>query len=326
MLSKAEIVKIIQEFQLNRKEVVIMGFLLQKSKKQDPNLRFGVTKLPIMETGLTTPFLNILEDELKNMPSSLNQFKMFSEPEDTNTYRIIRKKTLPELAALLDALDLNSDVLPIESFSGVESKSKVYCLKIQTNSDYLILFANLDKIHASNDDIISAEIINGKLTLKLLDMIIFQKSIFAIYYPKAESLLMLNYVSTKLLLDFKTQFTAKCNNILEELIADDIISIPVENDQLLTNQHTNELAVRFYESGKLKPTAEHIQAWNLFYKNTPLEEVEQILLNPQAIPIVKNAKEFANFMYVADNDIVEGVTKRGEFALAISKKILNLKK
>ena len=326
LLSKIEIIKKIQEFQLNRDEISVTAFLLQKSKKQDPSQKFGISKLPMIEENLTTPFLDVLEDELKNMPTQANQFKMFSEPEDSNHHRIIRKKTLPELEGLLDTIALNADVLPIESFSAVESKSKVYCLKIQNNIDYLIVFANLDKIHRSNNEVIPAEISNNRLKLKTSDIILFQKSIFAIYYPKALSLLMLDYISTKNLLDFRTQFTAKCNVILEELSNNDIISIPGESSQLLTNQKINELAVRFYESGRLKPTKEHIEAWNEFYKNTPLEDVEQITLNTTKTPVINNSREFANFMYVADNDIMEGVTKRGEFALAISKKILKVKK
>lgn len=327
VLKKSEIIKIIRESTSNLTDVSVLLFLLQKSKSPDLSQKFKITHLPIIGEDLKRPFLNLFEDKIKKLPAVDKDFRMFSDPEDSNFHVIIKKEILPELKAMIETIEFNDGLSRIEKFSDILVKSNIYCMEITSKSGgRIIAFGNLDQIHISNDDLISVKIYKEHLELSDPDVLILQKEIFAIYYPKAECLLMINYDKTKKLLDFKTQFTDKCNDILTNLADNDIIDIPQDNrTKIFTNQKINELAVKYEDGGSFKPTKEHFKKWNDFCENTPLDAVSKIKLNDQGMPTITNSNELANFLYVSNNDIMQGVVRPGEYARVISRINLNKK-
>ena len=271
-------------------------------------------------------FDSIAKTALTEARNNYRKIKKFTDPENTDEYRTIKKTTLPELEGLLEEIDAQSDLSPVGDTREMKKTNNVYCFQFKTSEKRIFVFAKIDEYFVSeNKEKIVAEFKNKKLKKRNKEMIIFDKNVFAIYFKESETLLMIDYNSTKALLDFKNQFKNKCAKILTDEFQDTFVCNPDKLDAILNNSGTNELLLKMYSSDKIDKNKSHYKKWNEFYDKHPLDVVTKLNLNESDSPLIDSSKELAMALYVSNNDIMEGIAKPGEYALVFSKTILRKK-
>ena len=327
MIKDAEkIIDQVNDFLTHDYDPFVKVFLIRKTKYRDIFKKFNVNVVEI-EDSLKKDFKETMKEALQEINESSGKIKNFSDPEHTDGYRIIKKHLLPELGGMLNELEIQKDVQTITSFKNVENDSRVYCFQFKVDNQRIFAFADI--VHymlPEQQQYIMAEFSREhKLKKKTTETVVMSKDVFCIYFKDLDMLLTIDYPKTKSLLNFSEQFKNKCKKLItEDLI--DVISVEKDDmEKVLANQAYNELMIKMHDGNRIDKEKTHFKQWNEFYDNVPLEEVDKLILDSDGKPIIKKAIDLAQFLYVADNDIMEGVVRRGEFALVLSKKILKRK-
>ena len=300
-------------------------FFIYKSAHRSVSKKFHAHVAEI-DDEFKPDFDSIAETALIKAKDNYRKIKKFTDPENTDEYRTIKKTALPELEGLLEEIDKQSDLSPVVDTREMKKTNNVYCFQLKTSEKRIFVFAKIDgHFEYENKEKIVAEFKNKKLKKLEEEMIIFDKNVFTIYFKESETLLMIDYNSTKALLDFKNQFKNKCAKILTDELQDTFVCNPDKLDAILNNSRTNELFLKMYDSDKIDKNKSHYKKWNKFYDKHPLDVVTKLNLNESDSPLIDSSKELAMTLYVSNNDIMEGIVKPGEYALVFSKTILRKK-
>ena len=301
-------------------------FLIYKSNHQDVLKKFHAHVVEI-DDDFKLDFNSIITTTLNNINYNHNKIKRFSDPKNTNEYRTIKKKLLPELEGLLEELEMQKDLSPITSIKQMEKINNVYCFQFKTIDKRIFVFAKIDKyLVPENEQNIVGEFKDDKLKKRKEELVIFDKNVFCIYFEEIETLLMLNYSNSKQLLNFKRQFKEKCAKILTDNLKDVFVCDKDKLDSILNNNSTNELLLKMYDADVIDNDKSHYKKWNEFYDEHPLDKVEKLILNDENAPRINSSHDLGMALYVSNNDIMEGVVRPGEYALVFSKEILKMKK
>ena len=299
-------------------------FLVHKSKSQNIEKRFAISVVDVKDD-IKEKFDSVITERLNDVIQNYSDITSFADPKNSNKYTTIKKTLLPELEGLLTDLETQQDLQASESFDVLGDKD-VYCLQLKIEAQRLFVFANVGKNISTKKKYIIAKFKNGELQKINDDIGVFEKEIFCIYYVGMELLLILDYGKTKKLLAFNDQFKEKCANILSEDLSEMIEYDKKDLLDILANKQTNELMVRMQQNKIFDDThKDHFKTWNEFYDKYPLEGVEKLSLNAENKPRVKNATDIAMVLYVANNDLVQGIANPGGFARVIRKEILKVK-
>ena len=299
-------------------------FLIHKSKRPSIEKRFSASIVDVADD-IKEEFESVIIERLEDVIQNYNDITKFSDPKNPNKYTTIKKALLPELEGLLTELETQKGIPTSKSFDVLGDKD-VYCFQLKIKDQRLFIFANVGKNITTNKKYIIGKFKDGELQKIKDDLGVFEKEIFCIYYKRLESLLILDYGKTKTLLAFGDQFKEKCANILYEDLSEMIEYDDKDLSDILANKQINELIVKMKKNNIFENKhKDHFKNWNEFYDKHPLENVERLSLNAENKPEVKNAKDIAMVLYVANNDLMQGIANPGEFARVISKIILKSK-
>ena len=244
-------------------------FFIYKSAHRSVSKKFHAHVAEI-DDEFKPDFDSIAETALIKAKDNYRKIKKFTDPENTDEYRTIKKTALPELEGLLEEIDKQSDLSPVVDTREMKKTNNVYCFQLKTSEKRIFVFAKIDgHFEYENKEKIVAEFKNKKLKKLEEEMIIFDKNVFTIYFKESETLLMIDYNSTKALLDFKNQFKNKCAKILTDELQDTFVCNPDKLDAILNNSRTNELFLKMYDSDKIDKNKSHYKKWNKFYDKHP---------------------------------------------------------
>ena len=278
-------------------------FLIHKSKSRNIEKRFGISVIDIADD-IKQEFESTIKEALRDVIKNYQHITTFSDPQNSNEYTTMRKTLFPELRGLLTELDNQEDLNTEVDFEAFKDKS-VYCFQLKIPDQRLFIFANVGKNKITDKKYIIAKFKDKKLQQITDDIGIFEKKIFCIYYNSVELLLILDYDKTKKLLGFAEQFQNESAGILSEDLAEMIEYSEANLGKILANKQTNELMVKMKNNGIFENKhKDHFKKWNAFYEENPLENVEKLTLNKENKPVVKNAKDIAMVLYVANNDLM----------------------
>ena len=215
-----------------------------------------------------------------------------------------------------------------QKFEGTidELKEKgIGCLILKSGARRAFVFFNVGKNHLRPDKYIVSSISSDGLSLHHGELIVFEKHVFAVYYEDLENLLITSYSSAKKLFGLNEQFKSKCIDILDDKLKSLVSLENADYKTLLGNMATNEKMVKMDSRGAFK-TINHktLEEWNQFHVKTPLEGTDPIRLNPDGKAVIADRNNLEMLLRVLNNEIVEPVTDRRSYALAPSKKTLEV--
>lgn len=301
-------------------------FLIKKNRgRRDELNKFTTHRLRINDN-VAIPLRNTLRNQLNAVIETKSPIKKFSDPSsDSEDLTIIKKDSLKSLSGLLSDLEINQDGAQIESLENMEY-ANAYCFEAKIGNESIYVFSEISILHLQKEtNEITTQMKNGEIVIVDFNFISFSKNISCIYFPQTENLLILDYPKTEYLLGFKEQFQAKAIEILGNL--SDTVNINekfLKND--LTNNALNKLIVQMGIENRITTDPNHYKNYNTFYENhKDLEELEKIEFDKENKVVVNNMSGLKNYLNVADNRVVEGVVKRGEYSIAIKRVLLRKK-
>lgn len=300
-------------------------FLIHRSKHKNVLEKFHASVVEI-EDDLKSDFDEIVEKALSGVQKNYSRIKPFNNPEITNMYRTVKKTTFPELEGLFYELENQEELTPITSFKNMDQdKHMVYCFQFKTRNKRIFVFSTIEKyVIPENKQNIVAEFKAGQLKSKKDELAILNKEAFCIYYEDIQTLLMIKYSETKNLLGFQKIFKDKCIKILRDDLKNVISYDKANEEKILGNMGVNEFLVKMNNERLVETDKSHYERWNGVYEKQKFtdQRLSKIVLNEEGIPTVKNPRELGMVLYAANNDIMRGVIKPGEYALVLSKFIL----
>ena len=276
------------------------------------------------DSGMKRALIENAREALEGVKKNIGSITAFSNPADANSYVTMDLGMLPRLDALLAELRAHSGYHGSHRFDELKEKG-IGCLILKSGAQRAFVFFNVGKNHLRPDKYIVSSLTNDGLSLHRGELIVFEKYVFAVYYEDLENLLITSYASAKKLLGLNEQFKSKCIDILDDKLK---ILVSLENTDyktLLGNMATNEKMVKMDSRGAFKAVnRKTLEDWNQFHAKTPLEGTDSIKLNPVGKAVIADRNNLEMLLCVLNNEIVEPVTDRRSYALAPSKKTLEV--
>lgn len=263
-------------------------------------------------------------EALEGVKKNAGSIMAFSDPVDANSYVTMDLGVLPRLDALLGELKAHSGYHGSHKFAELKEKG-IGCLILKSGVRRAFVFFNVGKNQLRPDKYIVSSLTGEVLSLHHGELIVFEKHVFAVYYEDLENLLIISYNSAKRLLGLNEQFRDKCIDILDDKLKRLVFLEHADYKAFLGNMATNEKMVKMDGRGAFKTAnRKTLEEWNQFHATTPLEGTDPVRLNPDGKAVIADRNDLEMLLRVLNNEIVEPVTDRRSYALAPSKKTLEV--
>lgn len=297
--------------------------LIHKTKARSTDRMFRIVYVDT-DGEVKKALIDNARDALGDVKKNAESITPFSDPAGDNSYATMALGVLPSLDALLGELKAQPGHHGSHRFDDLKEKG-IACLALKSWNRRTFVFFNVGKNQLRPDKHIVSRLTGDGLILYREKLIIFEKHVFAVYYEDAEELLITSYKNAKKLFGLNKQFKDKCVDILDDKLKG-LVSLERDDyEALLGSMKTNEKMVKMDGRGAFEVVRrETLEGWNRFHRRTPLEGTDQIRLDRDGKAVIDNRRDLEMLLSVLNNEIVEPVTERRSYALAPSKKSLQV--
>ena len=306
----------------------IEAFLIKKTRKKNQFEKFTTHGFQVSDE-MAQSFRSIMAESLQargfgTQSKKPPKIKLFSDPSlaESGEMYFVQKDMLNELDGLMSDLEMHRSTAPIEELDAMENAS-LYCFEARLDGTSIFVISSIQGLSLKNDQkLVTAAFRRGNMVPIDKNLIHFSRNILCVYVKNLEVLLVFDSPNTVSTMGFKDLFKKKAQSILLDEWT--IMNIPAENvDTVLGSNLYNHMLVRVHASERLKNDIGHYKSYNKFCNENPDLDLEPLEIDVNEKLLLTKSRHLETALHATDNTIVEGVLERGEYSLALRRKLIS---